>query len=128
MRSTQERPLTNVATHIRAAWPRHTRKSVQRELSVSDSQADRIVKTGRVPGKFRAALLSAVHNAIASNQRELERLGAELKAIRHARMVDRASSGRAQAMGTGAGMAARQAERPADAAVSTEVGPTVRPK
>lgn len=93
------RPLMNASGFIRGAWPRGAAKRIERELGCSPRQAWRIASEGRVPGKFRAALLVAVHIAIEANQRELARLGAELKAIRHARMVARTAARSAASVG-----------------------------
>ena len=96
MGSTGKRRLTNLATHIRAAYPRHAVKQLERALGVSDSQADRIVKTGRAPGKFRASLIQILENALESNRAEIERLQRELKALDYAEMVERAAVRRAE--------------------------------
>lgn len=89
-----DRILTNVATMISAAFPRDAAKRLERELDCSPRQA-RSITEGRVPGKFRAALIAVLDSAIESNKKHLERLQAELKALDYQAMVSRAADRRA---------------------------------
>lgn len=86
---------------IQTALGRDARKQVERGLSCSRSQAWRMVYHGEVPGRFKAALVRLLEEAIARNQAELTRLDAELKAIAHVEMVDRAKARRAESVGQG---------------------------
>lgn len=88
MRSARDTLLTNVALHCRAAWPRHTVKSLQRAVGLNAAQAARVIATGHVPIRVRDVFLEAVRNAIVRNQQELRRLHTELKAIEHAAPLD----------------------------------------
>lgn len=83
---------------IQTALGRDARKQVERGLSCSRSQAWRMVYHGEVPGRFKAALVRLLEEAIVRNQAELTRLDAELKAIAHAEMVGRAAERRAESM------------------------------
>jgi hypothetical protein len=97
-------PRKNMLTRagIQTALGRDARKQVERGLSCTRSQAWRMVYHGEVPGRFRAALVRLLEEAISRNQAELSRLDAELKAIAHAEMVARAAERRAETVGQGA--------------------------
>jgi|SRR5579859_37841 len=114
-------PLMNAAAFIRGAWPRGAAKQIERALGCSRRQAWRIASTGHVPGVFAATLLEAVRYALARNQAEIARRRAELKVIRHARMVDRARARRAPDMGPLPRVAPRPAERAGNAAVKPKL-------
>ena len=89
-------------TAIATALGRNAAKQVERGLNCSRSQAHRMVWHGQVPGRFRAALVRLLEEAISRNQAELSRLDAELKAIAHAEMLARAAERRAEIVGQGA--------------------------
>lgn len=86
---------------ISTALGRNAAKQVEQGLNCSRSQAHRMVWHGQVPGRFKAALVRLLEEAIARNQAELTRLDAELKAIAHVEMVDRAKARRAESVGQG---------------------------
>lgn len=93
MRRAGDRPLTQIAAHIRAAFPRDAAKHLARSLdNCSDSQAWRIVKTGRVPGRWRVTLLRILDGAIERNEAELRRLREELKLHEYAEARNVAAS------------------------------------
>lgn len=91
--------LTRAA--ITVALGRNAAKKVEQGLNCSRSQAHRMVSHGKVPGRFKAALVRLLEEAIVRNQAELTRLDAELKAIAHAEMLSRAAERRAEIMGSG---------------------------
>lgn len=85
---------------IRHAWPDARAKRIAAELGCSVVTGKRIASTGKVSGRFRAALLRVLDHAIAKNLEELERLQAELKAHDYMAMVDRAADRRTQGVDT----------------------------
>lgn len=82
---------------IKLAWPDARAKRIANGLDCSVITAKRIASTGHVSGRFRAALLRLIDEAIYRNATEIERLRKELWGIEHAEMVDRAAIRRAQA-------------------------------
>jgi len=106
------RPLTMIAEHIRAAWPRHTAKHLERGLGCSSAQAERITKTGYVPGAFRSAIIELLERAVADNRAKLERIEDELRQIRYERMVGRAAARNASDAGARVAEASRLGEGP----------------
>lgn len=92
-------PMTT-RTLIRTAIPHDTAKTIARDLGVTYRQGRRIA-AGKVPGRFRPALIGLLERAIARNQVALERANAELREIEIAEMLGRAADRRAAAMGQG---------------------------
>lgn len=102
MRRERNLPLTTVDSLITAAWPRHAQKEIERQLGCSTRQAWRIVHVGKVPGKFRQALIELLDRQITKNRLALEAIQEELKGIAHAEMVARAEGRRAPDLGSDA--------------------------
>ena len=101
MRRGREVPLKmTIAAIIKTVAPSGAAlKWVESNLDCSPRQAKRIVSENRVPGRFRAALITILEEAIRRNRTQLERLEDELKRIRYGEMVDRAAARRAAAVG-----------------------------
>lgn len=118
MRKWREDILTNAAI-IKAAFPRDSAKLIARALGCSDRQGKSIA-SGRVPGRFRSALIGLLQSAIAQNKAQLDRIDDELKRLDYEEMVARASARREAAAGDRApalpGLAQRSAEPHAVAA------------
>jgi len=74
----QDGPQMTLQNIIDTAIPRNARKIIARELDCTPRQARRIVE-GRVPSRFRAALIRMLENAIDRNERELRRLREEIR-------------------------------------------------
>ena len=119
-------PLMNAAAFIRSAWPRGAAKQIEPLLGCSPRQAWRIVSTGRVPGKFRAAFFEAVRREITRNRARLARIDAQIKAIEHGETVAEARARRTESVGAAARVGARQGERAAHAAVTGAVDAAAR--
>lgn len=105
--------MTAIVTAVRAAFPRHAEKELQRRLGVSAAQANRIVRSGAVPGSLRAAFVELLDRAIARRIEEAAEVRVALREIDYAEMVDRAATRRVSPLVAGMpGAAARVAARP----------------
>lgn len=103
-------PRMTIAAIIKTVAPSGAAlKWVESNLDCSPRQAKRIVSENRVPGRFRAALIGILEEAIRRNKLQLERLESELRIIRYENMVERAASRRAETVGEDSGGAARLA-------------------
>src|SRR5258708_1016487 len=67
------------------------RKQVERGLGCSRSQAWRMVYHGRIPGKFRQALIAFLDRSIERNLGTLAAIRRELAEIEHEEMLARAA-------------------------------------
>lgn len=70
------------------------RKQVERALGCTRSQAWEMVYRGRVPGKFRAALIGLLEEAIVRQQMKLRDIDEQLRGIAHEEMLARAAARR----------------------------------
>ena len=99
----------NATPLIWTALPRHPAKVIERALGCTTRQAWRIVSTGRVPGRFRAALIEVLDRAIEHSRAKLGEAERELKYIRETAMVERAQARLLESDLAGAAVAQRQA-------------------
>jgi len=90
-----ERPQMTTRALILTAIPRDTVKTIARELNVTPRQGRRIA-TGKVPARLRVALVDLLDRFIAQRKAQLERGEQELREIRYAEMVHRATERRQQ--------------------------------
>lgn len=88
-------PLTNVAYHIQAAFPRHATKEIARRLNIGERQARRIVENGQAPGALQTALVSLLRSALDMQVRAAKALQDDIAAKDYAKMVGRAAARRA---------------------------------
>ena len=100
----------NATPLIWAALPRHPAKAIERALGCTTRQAWRIVSTGRVPGRFRAALIEVLDDAIEHSRAKLGEAERELKYIRDLEMVARAQARLLESGPSDAVVAQRQAD------------------
>src|SRR5260221_14311410 len=87
-----------VVSAIKHAWPDARAKRVAAALGCSVITGKRIASTGRVSGRFRAALLRVLDGAIEHNKKELERLQNDLKEMTYVEMVNRGADRRASSL------------------------------
>jgi uncharacterized protein YlxW (UPF0749 family) len=72
-------PSLTVVTRL---FPVSPAKHIAHGLGLSARQGKRMLDTGKVPNKYRAALLRWLDNAIERNQAELDRLATEIREYR----------------------------------------------
>lgn len=109
MRKWREDILTSTAI-IRAAFPRDSAKLIARALGCTDRQGKSIA-AGRVPGRFRVALIGLLQSAIAQNKAQLDRIEDELKRLDYTEMVARAAARREASARPALAADAQQADR-----------------
>ena len=72
-------PSLEVVTRL---FPMSPGKQIAQALGLSARQGKRMIDTGRVPNRYRAALLRWLDDAIERNQAEMDRLSAEIREYR----------------------------------------------
>jgi hypothetical protein len=89
----------SVAALIRGAIPRHAAKEIEQHVGCSRRQAWRIVSTGRVPQRFRAALIALLRDAADRNERRLRELKGEIQLLEYRDQVEARQAARETPMG-----------------------------